>query len=268
MSRAVPNVSTPDPEQPTFRLPHWGWFLVATVALVAIAVGLHLGMPIWRQRAAIREIRRLGGRVTMHSGGPERVRRWIGDENMQVFDEVHSVNLRELAITDADLSNLTPLPSVMRLDLAWTLNTESRVTDAGAAKLAALTKITDLSLYGTQIGDRGLAALRRLNHLQILRLDHTPITDAGLEHVGALTNLQQLYLNSTRVGDAGLAHLTHCSKLETLWLADTQVTDASLVHLKRLSHLRRVILDGTRVSETGVADLARALPSTFVHKER
>ncbi len=67
-----------------------------------MAVGLHVGVPIYRQQGAIREIERLGGSVERLSRGPDWFRRWMGNRCLkehlghewpQLFDAVKYVRL-------------------------------------------------------------------------------------------------------------------------------------------------------------------------------
>src|SRR5258708_40187401 len=61
--------------------------------LVALSAGraLLIGVPIYRQQVAIREIERVGGGYTTRPGGPAWLRSWIGDERVSVFASVRHV---------------------------------------------------------------------------------------------------------------------------------------------------------------------------------
>ena len=59
-----------------------------TVVLVVVAVGVLVGVPVYRQQVAIREIDRLGGGGETRSGGPQWLRDIVGDEWMRGFDAV------------------------------------------------------------------------------------------------------------------------------------------------------------------------------------
>jgi hypothetical protein len=49
--------------------------------------------------------------------------------------------------------------------------------------LRGLTKVSLLSLYGTQVTDAGLAELKGLTKLSTLDLRHTRVTDAGIKRL-------------------------------------------------------------------------------------
>jgi hypothetical protein len=69
-------MSTIDPTMPgprrfSIRLPRPLWIGVAAVLLVVAEAGLRIGVPIYRQHAAVREVKRLGGKVEAERHGPE-----------------------------------------------------------------------------------------------------------------------------------------------------------------------------------------------------
>jgi hypothetical protein len=91
---------------------------------------------------------------------------------------------------------------------------------------------TQLVLDNTRVTDAGLARLRNATRLQTLSLGGTVVTDAGLEHLRGLTQLQRLYLHKTLVTDAGLAHLRGLGQLRELRLDGSAVTEAGVEGLR------------------------------------
>src|SRR5262245_8096366 len=77
----------------SIRLPRPLWIGLATILLIVVAVGLHIGVPIYREQVAIREIERLGGYVQTEQGGPKWVRECIGDQRMKLFDRAIFVDV-------------------------------------------------------------------------------------------------------------------------------------------------------------------------------
>src|SRR5262249_55590252 len=102
------------------------------------------------------------------------------------------------------------------------------------------------------------------SRLRALDLFGTEVGDDGLAHLAGLTELRALYLESTRVGDAGVAHLRKLTRLERLALSGTRVSDACLTHLTSLAALKAVDLSYTAVTPAGVDQLRRALPGAEV----
>src|SRR5258708_2393838 len=121
---------TPQPRRFSIRLPGPVWIGVVTFFLIVVAVGLHFGVPLYRQRAAIREFERLGAPVVTRQGGPKWLRQSLGDERMSLFDDVDAVDLCDVQVTDATLAQLAGLSRLKSLSLAT-----NHVTDAGLAHL-------------------------------------------------------------------------------------------------------------------------------------
>ena len=117
------------------------------------------------------------------------------------------------------------------------LNT--RITDAGLAKLVALKKLKSLNLQrDTGITDNGIAHVGKMPELTYLTLLYTRIGDAGLVHLADAKKLRLLDLRGCKITDTGLAHLTSLTGLAALKLRSSGVTDAGLAHLKGMKKLR------------------------------
>ena len=56
MSITEPHLISSEPRGPALRLPRPLWFGLAALVLVIAALGIRIGVPIYRQQAAIREI--------------------------------------------------------------------------------------------------------------------------------------------------------------------------------------------------------------------
>jgi RNA polymerase sigma factor (sigma-70 family) len=115
--------------------------------------------PAESRAAAIAAVKRLGGTV-----------RYL-DEPRKARPEVL---LRDCRVTNADLSVLSALTDMVRLELTGT-----PITDAGLAHLKWLTRLETLDLYDTIVGDAGLEHLKGLTGLKFVLLKQTNVTDAG-----------------------------------------------------------------------------------------
>lgn len=116
--------------------------------------------------------------------------------------------------------------------------------------------LTEIFAHTSNLDDRALEQLTKLNTLASLHVQRCNITDHGLESIGQLSSLEYLDLERTHVTDAGLAHLTDLQHLKHLDLQGCQgVTDASVDVLLRLSRLERLVLYGTSISDAGAARL-------------
>ena len=81
-----------------------------------------------------------------------------------------SLNLYTADVRDEDLTALTDLPALERLDLSYS---RSKLTDAGMMHLGKLVSLRRLALNGAAITDKGLAPLAKLTELEYLSLAGT-----------------------------------------------------------------------------------------------
>ena len=239
---------TPEPCRFSIRLPRPLWISLSTFMLIVVATAIGIGAPIYRQRAAFREIARLDGLVITESRGPEWLRERLGDHWREVFDKVVGVEVVEVGLdysdaTDATLGEIRWLTGLKSLSLEGT-----QITDASLRNVTDLTRLQTLVLRGTQITDEGTVHLKGIKHLQHLVLSGTMVTDAGLAELTSLTALEHLELCGTRVTDAGLAQLEGLIRLKELWLDDTPISDAGLIHLGRLEKLSHLSMCNTLVT--------------------
>ena len=87
------------------RLPHWGWFLLATVVVVIAGIGLSIWLPWYREQQVVRAIEGWRGRVKKRSGGPEWLREILGNKRMddvKVFERVSLVELYGTEFPDSE----------------------------------------------------------------------------------------------------------------------------------------------------------------------
>src|SRR5438477_8418728 len=106
-----------EPRRFAIKLPRPLWIAVATGVLVVLGMGLQLGLPVYRDHAAIREIERMGGTFQVHPRGPEWLRAWIGDYSIKLFDRLTTVYLVDSPATDTTLGWLRGLTNLERLEL-------------------------------------------------------------------------------------------------------------------------------------------------------
>ena len=146
------------------------WFLLATIVVLVVPVGLRIGMPgfirhaailivlgvmsavlirvqIHRQQTAIRGVKRLGGTVATSSFVSNWLTSIVGAAWSQV---VVRVDLSGSMFADADLARLKALATLERINLDST-----QVTDAGLADLTGLTSLRFLGLNNTQVTAAG-----------------------------------------------------------------------------------------------------------------
>ena len=84
---------TPHESRFSIRVPRPLWIGLATGVLIVTGGALRIGLPIYREQVAIREIKRLGGQYMTSRGGPDWLRKLVGDDRMELFDKVYMVRL-------------------------------------------------------------------------------------------------------------------------------------------------------------------------------
>src|SRR5262245_4404911 len=136
---------SPNPQQESsrfaVRVPHPLWFVAATIAVIVLALGVLVGVPIYRTHVAIQAIEEAGGLIGSRPRGPEWLRERLGNDSMKWFDEVTTVNLNKTDCTDDTVRYVSALTSLQDLRLDNT-----RVSDAGLVHLQNLTDLQDLAL--------------------------------------------------------------------------------------------------------------------------
>ena len=262
-------VPTPVPDESrrfSVRLPRPLWIGLLAVALVVAGTGLRVGLPIYQQHAAIREIQRAGGVVLMrpadHDWLPDWLQKWMNDrERIEVFGVPEEVDRVGPGITDAGLAQIAAFTELRCLYLGrWADDPAGSGEHSGPMSLFAPLEPQYLLSDPARFSNEGLAQLTGLRKLQLLDLNGTRVTDAGLAHVAGLTELRALDLHGTDITDAGLRHLRLLINLERLDLRATDTTDAGLDELHGLVRLNAVALSYRQLSGDGLDRLRRARP--------
>src|SRR5437762_648135 len=103
MSTSVnPTPASGEPPRPPRCVPlSLRFFAVVLVLLGAVGSGW-VGVRYSRTKALLDDFRRMGGNPYHHQGGPDWLRRWIGDNGMLGFDEIVSIDMSGTGLTDAD----------------------------------------------------------------------------------------------------------------------------------------------------------------------
>ncbi len=189
--------------------PRRGWrrffqFGVGSILLLMLAVGLGMGIIEGQRRHykatgdAVRDIKELGGSVTVEPLGPAWWHAIIGEDHVRVTH----VSLPAVETTDGDLHLVSGFSELKHLDL----HNAHRVYGRGLKYLANLRNLESLSLHGTNINDKHLEPLNNLSKLKRLSLHGTYVTGEGLQHLSRAP-LEVLSLQSTRLASEHLEHL-------------------------------------------------------------
>jgi hypothetical protein len=183
------------------------WWVVAGLLVTFLALGLRVGVPIYRRKQAIEDIERIGGHVEFgalpdYPGVPNgwlracssvngirstwlvRFERFMRDSSLPECQEETRQRARVL------IGNLPEFGELKSLDLALAC-----LEDADLADLAGLRNLEMLDLSNTPLSGTGLKSLGRLARLERLDLSGTDVDDYALKYVAELSNLRFLQLD-------------------------------------------------------------------------
>lgn len=93
------------------------WLGLVAVLLAVAAIAMQIAVPFYCRSAALEVVTRLGGSHYGRPGGPDWLRKWVGDARMVIFDEDCEVDLSFKTVSDSDLSRIAALPGLAVLNL-------------------------------------------------------------------------------------------------------------------------------------------------------
>jgi hypothetical protein len=223
------------------------------VALLVV-LGAWGGGQLYRQKVAIREIKRAGGHIYFEPVGPQWLREFVGEERMAIIDEVDYVHFRPdeatfrrrfsgiycgrtpyttgPTIDDRSLACLSGISTLRRLDLRWT-----NVTDAGMIRLSSLRELRELLLDGTDVSDASCKVFAELINLEELSIPRTHLSGAGLECLQTLSKLNRLHLDGTLLTPIGVKCLSALPRLEDIFVGFDCETDVLEATRQALPHV-------------------------------
>ena len=106
-------------------------------------------------------------------------------------------------ITDGMIKELIPLKEhLAKIDLR-----NSAITDQSLIEISSFPRLTHLNLMGTQITSKGIRFLRKTQKLENLNLVSTQVSDSVVETIVIFPNLQRLFLWNSNISEAGVSAL-------------------------------------------------------------
>ena len=189
--------------------------------------------------------------------------------------KLQSINLGPNAVDDAGLAGIESMTSLIGLDA------HDRVSDEGLERIAALPKLTSLTLRGPSVTPDRLATVARMPLLSGLALTDTPIrdlaplapmtgrlrdlsvytsplTDDSLKPLANAARLRSMVLTGTEVTGAGLSNLPVAARLILLQLSGPSINDDALAQIPRLTGLSNLYLSDVRITDAGLSLIAPA----------
>jgi Leucine-rich repeat (LRR) protein len=210
----------------------------------------------------------------------------FGDADIDALLGLHrleTVKLRETGLTDAGISRLAAVPSIVDIEFPASVTDAgltaiaslphliavrlpSKTTDEGLRALAAAARLEKVSLVLAKITDASLAALSSCRGLRVLDLSRcSKVTDEGVRSLAACSELEELSLSGTKVTGRALAALAGLPKLRTLHIQHQKLTDNDVPALTAIASLKRVMLGRNLFTGPGLAALKRALPGCDIN---
>ena len=184
------------------------------------------------------------------------------------FEHVgHLSTLESLNIISTKFNDdwVAPIGKLTNLKVLRFTN-NGKLTDAGMAQLAGLTKLENFSFVGTQMTGKayarfeGFTKLTRVSHrgsliddeglrqlcdhlpnLESLSLAHAKFTDVGAPHLAKLTKLKGLEVGASKATPQALTHIAKLP-LEYLQLGEGFESGAAIAFIKDIATLRRLTL--------------------------
>ena len=262
-------------------------FSLRTLLVVTTLIGIWLGFlgaAAWRQRSAVAEITRLGGRasydyqyVDAHGGfdkdAESSVPKWLlellGQDVFHDVTTLNTISTRKTAQPDLEQQVADKLPELLpkfpKLKYLHVIGVQG--ADPVLRAVGRCTSLERLYLWEAtpQTTDRGIGELAGLSRLKCLHVRETALTDESLRTIGRLTALEDLQIISDGISDQGLEHLEGLVHLKRLYLiAETtnpKLTDAGLAHLRGLQAIEELHLGGAATTEAGLDQLRKQLPN-------
>ncbi len=169
----------------------WFSFSLKTLFTVMTVLAVLLGLFVKSVRdrmAAFAAIEDLKGSISYKQSSPNWLRAFVSDEKY-FWNPVAVRFSPNDPITDAELQAV--MKHLMNFDdLTYVNFYESQITDVGLAELLPLAhKLESLDIRGTKVSDGGIATLKQLSRLTLLRLTNSSISNDGIDEIrNALPN--------------------------------------------------------------------------------
>jgi hypothetical protein len=159
-------------------------------------------------------------------------------------------------LTDDEIQDVAALAELENLDIGSCPHRR----DAGLRCVEGLTRLKELYVWYSAVGNAGFEHVAGLKQLERLNAMETRVGDAGVRHLRGLDNLEHLELHGSPITDKGLEDIGALGALRRLSISGEEISDAGLEHLRGLTHLRSLGVVETWAMPEGVARLQTALP--------
>ena len=128
---------------------------------------------------------------------------------------------------------ITPLANGDHFVEASFVNCPNKANEIFPSLLPISKQIVWLKLGFSNIGDKDLENISKMEHLVRLGLENTLVTDKAIKNLKNLKYLEYLNLYGTKITDEGLKDLYNLKNLQNLYVWQTQVTEKGIAALKQ-----------------------------------
>jgi len=191
------------------------------------------------------------------------------------LSDLEELSTDGIQVSDAGLAKLTALTRLKSLAFFHPSFGMKGFNGSGYAALKALPKLEKLTIAGTPFNDAGMAAVAEIQQLRDFRTWHTYQTSAGNAALTKLPALRSLWLgqrlrhydgtsNSASLDDATFDVLTKLKTLESLTLDEARLSLAALQRLKELPKLKKLDLKRIDIPAADVETLRQSLPGVSI----
>lgn len=207
----------------------------------------------------------------LSSAAIDLIRLWINeganfDQKVKTFKNADKIiqSVQFIANSDQSESNWIPEKEVAKANE----KAIAKLKSSGAVVLPVSAGSNYLSvtfMSNTPITNDILVQLPTIkDQLISLRLSYTDITNKEIPNISKLDELRQLYLDHTKINDSAAVEISKLSNLLYLNLVATGVTDKSIPSFKALKNLKKIYLFETNITKEGVGELSKHLPEVEI----
>ena len=172
---------------------------------------------------------------------------WLS--KLKKFPEITILQLNGKDVSDQTLAVVSSLKQIRALRLGPICN----VTALGVADLKRLPHLEELRLESLSIGDDGLKSLAEFDSLKSVQLPANATVE-GLKHVLGLKKVTKLSLAECKLIDDDLRWVAKMLSLTSIDLQSTAITGQGLRHLAS-SRINMLDLTATKLSDDGMSGL-------------
>lgn len=205
--------------------------------------------------------------------------RGLNDETvgyMASLKQLESLATDGAQLSDAGLAKLAALTNLRSASFFHLSFRKDGFTGKGFAAWKSLTKLERLTVAGMSMGDEGFEAIAQLRSLHELRTWHTYRTQASNAEIAKLPNLRSLKLGQRlprgkgtplSLSDDTIPILAEVRTLESLEIGEARFSLEALRQLRALPKLRRLKIDRTELTASDIERLRTEMPKVQIHFE-